>query len=301
MRCNNCGYDNDSGVGTCIKCGHQLQAGGGYAPNPYQGVYVPNNYGGGDALPKATVVGAYGGGGPLPKATVVGAYGGNEPLPKATVVGSSSINEPIPHPTRVVNAPIPHIQQQVSKAQETHPCPTCGYPVMSDFANCPSCGTPMNVNQPVASKDPTEELLSAKDIVLNCDQCGKEVPANFSFCPYCGAKIQAKTVFRRRHQIEPPKPKCSLTVLPEEDEQVEARVNCYEGESIILSRENTEPANRSITTKKQAELICEDGKWFVTNHSELCSTAVEANRKVEVQSGDVIILGDRRFKFEVVV
>jgi len=135
--------------------------------------------------------------------------------------------------------------------------------------------------------------------VLNCDGCGREVPANFSFCPYCGEKIQAKTVFRRRHQLEPPKPKCSLTMLLEEEEEVEARVNNYEGASIILSRENTEPANRSITTKKQAELVCEEGKWFITNHSELCTTAVEASRKIELQPGDVIILGDRRFKFEV--
>ena len=46
------------------------------------------------------------------------------------------------------------------------------------------------------------------------------------------------------------------------------------------------------------ELISEDGKWYLVNHSELCTTSVEANRKIEIQSGDIIILGDRRFKFE---
>ena len=34
------------------------------------------------------------------------------------------------------------------------------------------------------------------------------------------------------------------------------------------------------------------------NKSELNSTYLEANRKLELQPGDVVVLGDRRFKFE---
>jgi hypothetical protein len=98
---------------------------------------------------------------------------------------------------------------------------------------------------------------------------------------------------------EPPKPKCRLTIVPEEDELEVPAANEYEGASIILTRENTEANNRTITSKEQAELICEDGKWFVLNKSELGSTYLEANRKLEIQQGDIIVLGDRRFKFEV--
>ena len=291
MRCNNCGYDNDTGVKVCIKCGHQLQGNdGGYVGNPYQGVYVPNNYGGAQ--------------GQSPKATVVGPYGGHEPSPKATVIGVAGMagapmaSEVQPHPTRIANE-FGHQSAQPSQvSSETRPCPTCGYPVLKEFSNCPSCGTAMNTPPPVVSKQPTEELLSPRDITLTCDHCGKEVPANFAFCPYCGEKIQAKTVFRRRHHIEPPKPKCSLTTIPEEDEQREAVSNKYEGTSVTLCRDNTEPSNRSITTKEQAELINEDGKWYILNRSGLYSTAVEANRKIEIQTGDVVVLGDRRFKFE---
>ena len=87
--------------------------------------------------------------------------------------------------------------------------------------------------------------------------------------------------------------------LAEEDEQAEPTPIDYEGASVILTRENTEPNNRTITSKEQAELICEDGKWFVLNKSELGSTYLEANRKLEIQQGDIIVLGDRRFKFEV--
>lgn len=282
MRCNNCGYDNDPGVSTCIKCGHQLQMGGAYAPSPYQGVYVPNN----------------GNGEQLPKATVIGSYGGSAPLPKATVIGVAGMQGDIPHPTRVMASPAQQ-PQATDMPQDTTPCPACGYPVMKDFAHCPSCGTSMKGARQPSMSGTDKSLLNAKDLVINCDSCGEEVPANFAFCPYCGEKIQAKTVFRRKHNIEPPKPKCSLTLIPEDDEQVDARTNRYEGSTVKLTRENTEPGNRSITTKEQAELLCEDGKWFVVNRSELCSTAVEASRKIELQAGDVVVLGDRRFKFDV--
>ena len=65
-----------------------------------------------------------------------------------------------------------------------------------------------------------------------------------------------------------------------------------------MNRDNSEPDNRTITSKEQAELTCEDGKWYVLNKSELGSTYIECNRKIEILSGDVIVMGDRRFKFE---
>ena len=117
-----------------------------------------------------------------------------------------------------------------------------------------------------------------------------------------GERIHLPTVRAIRHKPtpppEPPKPKCKLTLIPEEDEKIEPVPNDYEGASIILTRENTEANNRTITSKEQAELINEDGKWFILNKSELGSTYLEASRKLELQPGDIIVLGDRRFKFE---
>ena len=41
-----------------------------------------------------------------------------------------------------------------------------------------------------------------------------------------------------------------------------------------------------------------DEVWYIENHSELGTTYIQANRKFEIQPGDVIVLGDRRFTFE---
>ena len=42
----------------------------------------------------------------------------------------------------------------------------------------------------------------------------------------------------------------------------------------------------------------EDGHWTIENHSLHNPTMVIADRKVELQSGDIIMLGDRKFRFE---
>lgn len=72
----------------------------------------------------------------------------------------------------------------------------------------------------------------------------------------------------------------------------------YEGKSIILNRENTEVSNRTITSKEQAEIVFEDGHWYLLDRSELRTTFIQANRKIEIIPDDIIVLGDRRFKFE---
>lgn len=282
MRCNNCGYDNDANVSVCVKCGHQLSADTGYAPN----------YGGGAN--------------PMPRPTVIGARPGEEPVSRPTVVGAAGMTEPTPRPTRVMNNQEFDQQMGVAQVQGAKACPSCGYPVVDGFSICPSCGASMPNDKPVEVEERPAQLsktVESKpeeglDYVTTCDHCGKDISPTFQHCPYCGEKIHQKTVFVRHHKIDPPKPKCSLTIIPEEDEQIAANVNNYEGASVYLNRDNTEPNNRSITSKKQAELISEDGKWYLVNHSELCTTSVEANRKIEIQSGDIIILGDRRFKFE---
>ena len=72
----------------------------------------------------------------------------------------------------------------------------------------------------------------------------------------------------------------------------------YEGKSIILNRENTEVSNRTITSKEQAEIVFEDGHWYLLDRSELRTTFIQANRKIDIIPDDIIVLGDRRFKFE---
>jgi len=214
--------------------------------------------------------------------------------------------EPAPRPTRIVNSS--DFQNQVSLkatvAQAPKNCPHCGYPVVGNFSSCPNCGasfgsTPTTIQNPTPKK---EDVIEFEIGEVKCDKCGAMVSTDFSFCPKCGERIHLQTVRAIRHKPvappEPPKPQCHLTIIPEEDEITEPFKNDYEGDTIILNRENTEQNNRTITSKEQAELTCENGQWYLLNRSELGSTYLEANRKLSLEPGDVIVLGDRRFRFE---
>jgi len=316
MRCNNCGYDNDPRTTNCIKCGHPLQQGGyaqqaqggypqqpqgGYAPQQPQGGYAPQQPQGGYA-PQGY------GAAQQPRPTVIGA-GMQQPMPRPTVVGAANMGSAAPRPAHVYN---PNAQEPGGQPQGSRTCPNCGYPVVGDFTSCPNCGTPMAPAAPVHQQPAEKPADTSKQTVnlaelgipehVTCQNCGSEVSIEFSFCPKCGEKIHLPTIRAIRHKPapapEPPKPKCSLELLLEEDEVTQPSTNEYEGDSIILSRANTEPDNRTITSKEQAELTFEDGKWYILNKSELGSTYIETNRKFEIQPGDVIVMGDRRFKFE---
>lgn len=286
MRCNNCGWDNNPGTSNCIKCGHSLQVENSYASQSYTAPALQPAYGSESA----------------PRPTVLNATGMQEPAPRPTVIGASPMQDPTPRPTRVVNSVTPSgVSQQ---PQGSRNCAHCGYPVVGDFTSCPNCGAPMApAPQPIVpSPSPIRQAASDSGLVIDehvkCVKCGAEVSIDFAFCPKCGERIHMPTVRAIRHKADPPKPKCTLELLLEEDEVTQPRTNEYEGAFIILNRDNSEPDNRTITSKEQAELTCEDGKWYVLNKSELGSTYIECNRKIEILSGDVIVMGDRRFKFE---
>ena len=131
-----------------------------------------------------------------------------------------------------------------------------------------------------------------------CQQCGAEVSTDTKFCPQCGAPIRLATIrYSPRMKFESTN-KCSLTLVPEEDEHIAALTQEYTGKQITLTRDNTEPTNRTITSREQAVLTFEDDKWYVENRSELGTTYLKVNRKTELQPGDILVLGDREFRFD---
>ena len=147
-----------------------------------------------------------------------------------------------------------------------------------------------------------EEASSISEEKMLCHECGSKIAITCSFCPNCGVRVHRPTIRRQIKNItetEPEtKPHCSLTIIPEEEENILPKRFEYEGNSIILNRENTEMSNRTITSKEQAEIVFDDGHWYLLDRSMLQTTYIQVNRKIEIIPDDIIVLGDRRFKFE---
>lgn len=296
MRCVNCGWDNQPGAATCIKCGQPLQ---NYSPVTPQPDYREESI-------RATVVG-----GAMPmseslKATVIGTVPDDADLRKTRVMGDDSMMEPLLKPAVL---------------QQAGGCPNCGYPVAEDTVSCPNCGTPIAsekprqepprqtdspapapMAKPVAKQaqpaKPTEAMFTEVEHIA-CQNCGYEATIDDTFCPKCGERMHMPTLRGFRHVVRnKPKIKFSLTIIPEEGEEIEPIVQEYEGKNVVLDRNNTEPDNRTITSKGQAEITYDEGHWYIDNLSKMQSTFLQVSRPLEIMPGDVIVLGDRKFIFE---
>lgn len=69
------------------------------------------------------------------------------------------------------------------------------------------------------------------------------------------------------------------------------------GEYNELNRGNLDPDNFTISQKIQAELTCKNGKWFIKDQSPYKTTYILASEETPLKSGDIILMGNRRFVF----
>lgn len=159
------------------------------------------------------------------------------------------------------NRPYGSAEQQVQKEQDGF-CPKCGYPIAPGSEYCPSCGN---------------ELASRNEVA----QPKRPIARNATINPWA-----------RRDNF------CSLSPI-DWNGQVIPNVGCKEKfqDHVILTRENTIPDNKTITSKEQAELSFKDGRWTIVDKSEQHTTFVLATREIELQNGDIVMLGNQLFRF----
>ena len=97
------------------------------------------------------------------------------------------------------------------------------------------------------------------------------------------------------------KQKCYMGIVPKMDETIPSGMGtAFElsaDERVELNRDNIDPSNGTITSKVQAELSFENGRWFLIDRSEQKTTFVHVSEKTEIKDGDTILMGDRRLIF----
>ena len=284
MRCFNCGFDNEPGRQTCIKCGNSLHSDDDYAPK--QPIHALNDY---DST-KPTIV-----------------FDGRNADPsmnqlKETVIqqADDSINGGTAYGLK------PTIVQGNPKS-----CPRCHYPLNGSF--CANCGYEVS-NSSVTPEESQQEKID-NDIIekiknrqTKCPNCNADVPAKFLYCPYCGTSIPQTTIdiYSLKNEDKNPKEKPSVhhrfsltPIVGNNEAPSDKHILELDDNKIVLNRENTDPGNRTITSKEQAEVRFEEGKWMLENLSEYNSTFIAATHPLELHPGDIILMGDQRFSFDI--
>ncbi len=269
MRCRNCGWDNQDENNKCEKCNAPLIG----TSNP-----VTENSNTDSASMNA-----------VPR----------ENNSQKTSRHNSSVEEA--KRTRREGEPEPLITKNtinVDREESAKVCPNCEYLVSSSSSNCPMCGNDLVHSHPQPKETPKSEIPknTKNTATKKCKQCANQIPSNVRFCPECGHPVRQQTI--NPWATPARKPICTLTPVAWEDEQIEELPIEYSGEKITLNRDNTEPDNFNITSLEQAELSCEDGKWYIQDKSTQKTTFVYAGKKTMLETGDIVILGNRKFEFK---
>lgn len=176
----------------------------------------------------------------------------------------------------------------------------------SGYAERESMSSDSNLKKTVSDSSVFNDLNLRK-----CPDCGYLYNPDMGECPNCGGARQnacAGPVQKDSHTsltgtVNPwSKPQnrkmCSLTPVAWEDEAETPDQNRYSGSMIVLNRDNTDPGNNTITSKEQALLTFEDGAWYLEDKSSQQTTYLHVSRKMKLEDGDIVILGNRRFIFK---
>ena len=206
-------------------------------------------------------------------------------------------------------------------------CKNCGWPNKPNETTCVKCHAPLEAEEdysrPINATIREQEVFGYDNEEENvCPKCGYPLRANSHKCPNCnyefGDRGNIASEKRRQTRMENPRqekeikgtinpymqsaapePGFVLSPIKRINEKKDLIDLEYEGKEVILTRDNTEADNGSITSHEQALLSYNNGKWSIEDKSEQGTTFVRASRKIELNNGDVILLGNRLFEFRV--
>lgn len=209
-------------------------------------------------------------------------------------------------------------------------CKNCKTLNQSEALKCKNCNAPLEgsmviMNKPQKSSkkiDKSTSVMSVKADRKNnvCPNCAYPNQASATVCVKCNSELpnqeSRKSVSHQKdienNQLTSPKSSMNMTVnpwadLPKEDKFILIPLDSNQnpeqsfiglsGESNKLNRDNLDPGNNAITSHIQAVIEKKDGKWTISNKSAMNTTFVQVSNEVELKEGDVILMGNRMFKF----
>lgn len=155
-------------------------------------------------------------------------------------------------------------------SSDSQSCPRCGFPIRNGVKKCPNCG---------------------ESIVIS----NVEVQSKPSVTPKVNPNHNATV----NPWLNPINNSFSLQPIAWENEKQLHDELIFSGEKIDLNRNNTDSLNNTITSKVQAEITYENGRWYIEDKSAQNTTFVYAGRKLNLEDGDTIMLGNRKFVFKI--
>lgn len=202
--------------------------------------------------------------------------------------GAPATNTPPPY----YGTEPPRAEQQRPQPQpqpQTSNCPKCGYPLRPGSDKCPNCKFQIAA--------PTQEEPSyRRERELPKDEYGERHRTRMSSGNEQANNKMRGTINPYMMNLEA-EPTFVLRPIKKVGERHDFDDQEYEGKEVVLSRDNTDPDNASITSRRQATITNTEGHWYIEDNSDQKTTFVQAAQKIELHDGDIILLGNRLFEF----
>ncbi len=187
------------------------------------------------------------------------------------------------------------------KLGETITCPHCNFLNLAPRKTCIKCQGALDKNSlpefeivNIIKEDSLVDTSSSPKLIE-----GKPLPKTIP--PFLAKEEKFKCQFYLNH------------VSGEKPIENPIKFTCSNLGSIILNRANISPDNYTITSKSQAELSVENGKWSIIDTSELQTTFIKVQMdesfverpisdsskpfKKMLSSGEIVLLGTTKFMF----
>lgn len=173
----------------------------------------------------------------------------------------------------------------VVESEETsnNPCPKCGYPLRPGTEKCPNCKFQISG---VAQSGYSPDVEEQKKVTSSRRPTRMDVGS--------GSHRGTVNPYMMNMDLEP---SFVLKPIKRSNERHDFDDLEFEGKTVSLNRDNTEENNASITSREQAVITNVDGHWFIEDRSEQKTTFVQAAKRIELNDGDLILLGNRLFEF----
>ena len=178
-------------------------------------------------------------------------------------------------------------------------CEKCGAILQNENLkggeNAPLAESPLNKTQMEAEAFP--DLGAQPAVTPKRDEVRME-----PLRPKVAAEPQAAAADAYRGTVNPwiqvtPKSQCSLTPVAQTGDEAAPAPIVFKGEQHTLNRANLDAENPTITSQVQAELTCQDGKWYIQDRSAQGTTFIHVAERMALYDGDIILMGNRQFIF----
>lgn len=309
MRCNNCGWVNPDGQERCQKCNQKLD----YSLAELESVEVASVESEG---PAAT-------GNNVGDTSIHGSDNTKSAVGHTSVSSCSQCGYPIAE--GVTECPM--CGCVISNTEKATPVPQDRVSTQDEYSTKATVVSSSIMES--IEKEAALKMAETKQTVAAADDFKKTImDVNANNIPHIAANDMSKTVrdmgmhnkdvSRLKQTVRDISPSDFLENHPQNAEQPNATQEQSSGftltpidgfgessaklqfaeESVTLNRGNVEKDNAAIDVDAQLSISFDNGEWYVENQSGLKNTYIVPVHKTKIQSGDIIVIGNRRYIFE---